>query len=102
GKADEGFLVGYSVTSKAFREVSDQHHIMLPLWSFISYSYKSSDDKAEDDKPKDDTGSKTVVESVYKENQAYKDELNRLMSQEKEASDVDSLSKEFEQGCIDQ
>nr|GEW50026.1 copia protein [Tanacetum cinerariifolium] len=72
---------------------------MLPLWSFISYSYKSSDDKAEDDKPKDDTGSKTVVESVYKENQAYKDELNRLMSQEKEASDVDSLKDTVELRC---
>nr|GEU57600.1 hypothetical protein [Tanacetum cinerariifolium] len=55
-KADEGFLVGYSVASKAFKEVSDQPHIMLPLWSSISSTYKSSDDKAEDDKPKDDTG----------------------------------------------
>nr|GEV04046.1 hypothetical protein [Tanacetum cinerariifolium] len=66
-------------------------------------SYKSSDDKAEDDKPKDDTGSKTIVEPVNKEDQAYKDELDRLMSQEKEASDAtDSFSKEFEQGCMDQ
>nr|GEW30842.1 hypothetical protein [Tanacetum cinerariifolium] len=40
GKADKGFLVGYSITSKAFR--------------------KSSDDKPADDKPKDDIGSKTV------------------------------------------
>nr|GEV42654.1 putative ribonuclease H-like domain-containing protein [Tanacetum cinerariifolium] len=153
GKADEGILVGYSVTSKAFRvfntktrkvkenlhvrflknkpnvagtgpnwlfdidsltnctqdnvdvgnEVSDQHHIVLPLWSSISSTYKSSDDKAEDDKPKDDTSSKTVVEPVNKEDQTYKDELDRLISQEKEASDAtDSLSKEFEQGCMDQ
>nr|GEU60550.1 reverse transcriptase domain-containing protein [Tanacetum cinerariifolium] len=58
---------------------TDQHHIMLPLWSSTSSTYKSSDDKAEDDKPKDDTGSKT------------------------EGSDaMDSLSKEFEQGCMDQ
>nr|GEX19797.1 putative ribonuclease H-like domain-containing protein [Tanacetum cinerariifolium] len=153
GKANEGFLVGYSVTSKAFRvfntktrkvkenlhvrflknkpnvartgpnwlfdidsltnstnyipvsignqtdknagpqdtngnagnqdnvdvrkEVSDQHHIVLPLWSSIASAYKSSDDKAKDDKPKDDT--------------------------EKEVSNAaDSLSKEFEQGYIDQ
>nr|GEU64721.1 hypothetical protein [Tanacetum cinerariifolium] len=60
----------------AGKEVSDQHYIMLPLWSSISSTYKSSDDKAEDDKPKDIS--------------------------EKEASDVaDSLSKEFEQGCMD-
>nr|GEW13352.1 hypothetical protein [Tanacetum cinerariifolium] len=168
GKADEGFLVGYSITSKAFRvfntktrkveenfhvrflknkpnvagtgpnwlfdidsltnsmncipvstgnqtdkntgpqdtngnvgthdnvdagkEVSDQHHIMLPLWSSISYTYNSSDDKAEDNKPKDDTGLKTVMKPVNKEYQTYRDELDRLMSQEKEASDAaDSL-----------
>nr|GFB20198.1 hypothetical protein [Tanacetum cinerariifolium] len=52
----------------------------------------SLDDKAADDKPKDDTGSKTVVKPVNKEDQAYRDELDRLMSQEKEASDAaDSL-----------
>nr|GEW85870.1 putative ribonuclease H-like domain-containing protein [Tanacetum cinerariifolium] len=72
GKADEEFLVGYSVTSKAFR-------------------------------PKDDTGSKTVVEPFNKEDQTYRDELYRIKSQEKEASDAaDSLSKDFEQGCMDQ
>nr|GEV86596.1 putative ribonuclease H-like domain-containing protein [Tanacetum cinerariifolium] len=59
------------------KEVSDQHYIVLPLWSSISSNYKSSDDKAEDDKPKDDI--------------------------EKEASDAtDFLSKEFEQGYMDQ
>nr|GEU37913.1 hypothetical protein [Tanacetum cinerariifolium] len=145
GKADEGFSVGYSVTSKAFRvlntktrkveenlhvrnqtdknagpqdtngnlgtqdnvdagkEVSDQHYIVLPLWSSISSTYKSLDDKAEDDKPKDDTGSKTVMELVNKDDQAYRDALDTLMSQEKEATDAtDSLSKEFEHGCMDQ
>nr|GEU71747.1 hypothetical protein [Tanacetum cinerariifolium] len=54
GKADEGFLVGYYVTSKAFREVPDQYSIVFPLWSSISFTFKSSDDKAADDKPKDD------------------------------------------------
>nr|GEV37423.1 hypothetical protein [Tanacetum cinerariifolium] len=102
GKADEGFLVGYSITIKAFRvfntktrkveenlhvstqdnvgvakEVFDQHYIVLPLWSSISSTFKSSDDKAVDDKPKDDT--------------------------EKEASNAaDALRKEFKQGCMDQ
>nr|GEX99184.1 hypothetical protein [Tanacetum cinerariifolium] len=144
GKANEGFFVGYSVTSKAFRvfntktkkveenlhvrnktdknagpqdtngnagsqdnvnagkEVSDQHYIVLPLWSSISSTYKSSDDKPADDKPKDDIGFKIVKEPVNKEDQAYRDEFKKLMSQEKEASDaVDALIKEFEQGCMD-
>nr|GEU61122.1 hypothetical protein [Tanacetum cinerariifolium]GEV14523.1 hypothetical protein [Tanacetum cinerariifolium] len=85
------------------KEVSDQHYIVLPLWSSISSTYQSSDDKHADDKPKDDTGSKTVEELVNKEDQAYRDELNRLMSQEKEASDAaDALRKEFKQRCMDQ
>nr|GEZ24497.1 retrovirus-related Pol polyprotein from transposon TNT 1-94 [Tanacetum cinerariifolium] len=63
----------------------------------------NTDDKAEDDKPKDVTSLKTVVEPVNKEDQAYIDELDMLISQEKEASDAaDSLSKEFEHGCMDQ
>nr|GEY23875.1 putative ribonuclease H-like domain-containing protein [Tanacetum cinerariifolium] len=75
-----------------YPEVSDQHYIVLPLWSSISSTYKNSDDKAEDDKPKDDTGLNTVIKPVNKEDQAYRDELDRLMSQEKEASDAaDSL-----------
>nr|GEY78459.1 ribonuclease H-like domain-containing protein [Tanacetum cinerariifolium] len=65
------------------KEVSDQHYIVLPLWSSISSTYKSSNDKPPDDKPKDDTGSKTIEGPVIKEDQAYRDELDRLMSQEK-------------------
>nr|GEZ11291.1 hypothetical protein [Tanacetum cinerariifolium] len=62
----------------------------------------TNDDKAVDDKPKDDTGSETIEEPVNKEDQAYKDELERIMSQEKEASDAaDALRKEFEQGFMD-
>nr|GEY72074.1 hypothetical protein [Tanacetum cinerariifolium] len=80
------------------KEVSDQHHIVLPLWSSISSTYKSSDDKAEDDKSKDDTGSKTVVEPVNKEDQAYRDELDRLMSQEIKAINAASTSGTFSTG----
>nr|GEY27952.1 ribonuclease H-like domain-containing protein [Tanacetum cinerariifolium] len=79
----------------AGKEVSDQHYILLPLWSSIFSTFKSSDDKAIDDKPKDDI--------VNKEDQAYRDELDRLMGQEKEASDAaDAFRKEFELGCMDQ
>nr|GEV39166.1 hypothetical protein [Tanacetum cinerariifolium] len=85
------------------KEVFDQHYIVLPVWSSISSTFKSSDDKASDDKPKDDTSSKTIEEPVNKEDQAYRDELDRLLSQEKKASDaVNSLRKESKQGCMDQ
>nr|GEV51423.1 ribonuclease H-like domain, reverse transcriptase, RNA-dependent DNA polymerase [Tanacetum cinerariifolium] len=87
----------------ARKEVFDQHYIVLPLWPSISSTFKSSYDKVADDKPKDDIGSKTVEESLNKEDQAYRDELDRLMSQEKEASDAsNALRKEFEQSCMDQ
>nr|GEU33147.1 uncharacterized mitochondrial protein AtMg00810-like [Tanacetum cinerariifolium] len=87
----------------AGKAMSDQHYIVLPLWSSISFTYKSSDDKPADYKPNDHTRSKTIEESVNKDDQAYRDELDRLMSQEKEASDaVDALRKEFEKGCMDQ
>nr|GEW31171.1 hypothetical protein [Tanacetum cinerariifolium] len=110
GKVDEGFLVGYSGTSKAFRVFNTKceenlHGIKLIKMQVykILMEMQSSDNKAEDDKPKDAIGSKTVVELVNKEDQAYIDELERLMSQEKEASDAaDTLSKDFEQGCMDQ
>nr|GEV87258.1 hypothetical protein [Tanacetum cinerariifolium] len=55
------------------------------------------------DNPKDDTGSNTFEESVNKDDQGYKDELDKLISQEKEANNAsDALRKEFEQGCMDQ
>nr|GEU43743.1 hypothetical protein [Tanacetum cinerariifolium] len=63
----------------------------------------NADDTATDDKPKDDTSSKTVEEPVNIEDQVYIDELGRLMSQEKEASDaMDAFRKESIQRCMDQ
>nr|GEU42500.1 hypothetical protein [Tanacetum cinerariifolium] len=141
GKADKGFLVGYSVTSKAFRvfntktrKAKENLHVRFlenkpnvagtgPNWLFDIDSLTNSmnyipvstgnqtdknagpqdtnsntDDKAADDKPKDDISSKTVKEPFNKEYQAYRDKLNRLMSQEKEVSDAaDALRKEFDQ-----
>nr|GFB94618.1 retrovirus-related Pol polyprotein from transposon TNT 1-94 [Tanacetum cinerariifolium] len=88
GKADEGFLVGYSVTSKAFR-------IFNTKTRKSEENLHSSDDKVADDKPKDDTGSKSIEEPINKEYQANIDELGRLMSQEKEVSDAtDALKKD--------
>nr|GEX88734.1 hypothetical protein [Tanacetum cinerariifolium] len=95
GPQDTNGKKGTQGNVNAGKEVFDQHHIVLPLWSSISFTYKSSDDKAEDDKPKDDIGLKTVVKPVNKEYQAYRDELDKLMSQEKEASDAtDSVRKD--------
>nr|GEY01563.1 ribonuclease H-like domain-containing protein [Tanacetum cinerariifolium] len=61
GKADEGFLVGYSVNSKALREkASDHEYILLPFMpspSPLTLSIQSSNDKDADEAPgKEDEG----------------------------------------------
>ncbi|GJU66975.1 putative ribonuclease H-like domain-containing protein [Tanacetum coccineum] len=91
GEAEEGFLVGYSVNSKAFRDqtnknagpqeangdtglkksvdarqseeknVSTQQYIVFPLWSSISSSYKSSDETYKNDTA-DDAADETPQE----------------------------------------
>nr|GEV72576.1 integrase, catalytic region, zinc finger, CCHC-type, peptidase aspartic, catalytic [Tanacetum cinerariifolium] len=76
GPQDTNGNLGTQDNVNAGKKLSDQHYIMLPLWSSISSTFKSSDDKATYDKPTDDA--------------------------EKEASDAaDALRQEFEQGCID-
>nr|GEX29019.1 putative ribonuclease H-like domain-containing protein [Tanacetum cinerariifolium] len=136
GKAKEGFLVGYSVNSKAFRlfdinsfadsmnyqpvtagnqanknvghqevngdiglkknvdvghieleKVSTQQYIVFPLWSSISSSYKSLDDKARDCIANDGAGKEMVQEPVSEYDQALKNVLERMMNQEKEATE---------------
>ncbi|GJX30716.1 putative ribonuclease H-like domain-containing protein, partial [Tanacetum coccineum] len=134
GKAEEGFLVGYSVNSKAFKvfntetrkvkenlhvnflenkpnvagqteeeNVSTQQYIVFLLWSSISSSYKSSDDKAKDDIVDDDACKKTIQEPVSKYDQALKNVLDKMMDQEKEATEQsDTVRKEFEAQCDSQ
>ncbi|GJR47049.1 putative ribonuclease H-like domain-containing protein [Tanacetum coccineum] len=60
--------------------VSTQQYIMFPLWSFISSSYKSSDDKTEDDTVNDVAGKKNVQEPASEYDQALK---NVFLLQEK-------------------
>ncbi|GJV28653.1 putative ribonuclease H-like domain-containing protein [Tanacetum coccineum] len=64
--------------------VSTQQYIMFPLWSSISSSYKSSYE--------------TLVEKPASENeQALKNVLDKMMDQEKEATEQsDAVRKEFE------
>ncbi|GJT04822.1 putative ribonuclease H-like domain-containing protein [Tanacetum coccineum] len=83
--------------------VSTQQYIMFPLWSSISSSYKSSDDKAEDDTVDDDACKKTVQEPASEYDQALKNVLDKMMDQEKEATEQsDAVRKEFEAQCDSQ
>ncbi|GKA27246.1 putative ribonuclease H-like domain-containing protein, partial [Tanacetum coccineum] len=67
--------------------VSTQQYIVFPLWSSISSNYKSSDDKAKDDTVDDDACKKTVQEPASKYDQALKNVLDKMMDQEKEATE---------------
>ncbi|GJS26407.1 putative ribonuclease H-like domain-containing protein [Tanacetum coccineum] len=147
GKAEEGFLVGYSVNSKAFRgfdsqtrkveenmhvnflenkpnvarqgpnwlfdidsltnsmnyqpseekNMSTQQYTVFPLWSSISSSYKSLDETYKND-TNDDAAGETPVQKPASENeQALKNVLDKMMDQEKEATEQsDAVRKEFE------
>ncbi|GJW80569.1 putative ribonuclease H-like domain-containing protein [Tanacetum coccineum] len=83
--------------------VSTQQYIVFPLWSSISSSYKSSDDKAKDYTVDDDACRKTVQEPASEYDQALKNVLDKMMDQEKEATEQSNVvRKEFEAQCDSQ
>nr|GEW74839.1 hypothetical protein [Tanacetum cinerariifolium] len=98
GPQDTNGNAGTQDNVDAIKEVFDQHYIVLPLWSSISSTYKTSDDKPADDKPKDDTGSKTIKEPVNKEDQAYRDKLDSAYDDDLDiyTSPVQSVGAEAE------
>ncbi|GJR78831.1 putative ribonuclease H-like domain-containing protein [Tanacetum coccineum] len=88
-----------SVDAGQFKEknVSTQQYVVFPLWSSISSSYKSSDDKVKDDTVDDDACKKTVQEPASEYDQALKNVLDKMIDQEKEATEQsDAVRKEFE------
>ncbi|GJY01656.1 hypothetical protein Tco_0359808, partial [Tanacetum coccineum] len=65
--------------------------------------YKSSDDKAKDDTVDDDAGKKTVQEPASEYDQALKNVLDKMIDQEKEATEQsNAIRKEFEAQCDSQ
>ncbi|GJR36684.1 putative ribonuclease H-like domain-containing protein [Tanacetum coccineum] len=110
-KAEEGFLVGYSVNSKAFRgsnnkkpspqetnsntglkknvdagqskekNVSTQQYIVFPLWSSISSSNKSSDEIDRDDTVDDATGEKPAQKPANAVRKEFEEQCNRELLQ---------------------
>ncbi|GJU77890.1 ribonuclease H-like domain-containing protein [Tanacetum coccineum] len=85
------------------KDVSTQQDLVFPLWSSISSSYKSLDDKAEDDTVDYDACKKTVQEPASEYDQALKNVLDKMMDQEKEATEQSyAVRKEFEAPCNSQ
>ncbi|GJS36386.1 uncharacterized mitochondrial protein-like protein [Tanacetum coccineum] len=115
GKAEEEFLVGHSVNSKAFRvfntetrKVEENLHVNFlenkpnvagqgPHWLFDIDSLTNSMNYQPDDTVNDDACKKTIQEPASEHDQALKNVLDKMMDQEKEATEQsDAVRKEFE------
>nr|GEZ19423.1 putative ribonuclease H-like domain-containing protein [Tanacetum cinerariifolium] len=79
----ENVDVGHTEQEK----VSTRKYIVFPLWSSISSSYMSSDDKAGDNTTDDAAGKEKVQEPISEYDQALKNVLERMMNQEKKATE---------------
>nr|GEW22038.1 retrovirus-related Pol polyprotein from transposon TNT 1-94 [Tanacetum cinerariifolium] len=92
-KSDEGFLVGYSLNSKAFRPVTAENKANKTAGPKEA---NNSVAKNRNEKLIGHTGSKTNEEPVDQEDQAFLEELARLKRHEKEADDAaKTLRKNF-------
>nr|GEX24444.1 ribonuclease H-like domain-containing protein [Tanacetum cinerariifolium] len=105
GKSDEGFLVRYSLNSKAFKPVRSKNHAnqtARPKEANHSTGTQDNIDteaKNRGKKPKKDTSLKSNEKPVDQEEQAFLKELERLKRQEKETNDeAEALRKESAQG----
>nr|GEU58164.1 putative ribonuclease H-like domain-containing protein [Tanacetum cinerariifolium] len=93
GKSDEGFLVRYSLNSKAFRSVRSKNHANQTARP--KEANHSAEAKNGGEKPKKDTGLKSNEKPIDQEEQAFLKEFERLKRQEKEANDeAEALRKE--------
>nr|GEX38473.1 copia protein [Tanacetum cinerariifolium] len=103
GKVDEGFLVGYSVSSKAFRvfnsrtrEESDQQYVLFPVWSSGSTNPQNTNGNAAfDEKEPEFEGRKTESEvNVSPSSSAQSKKHNDKTKREaKGKSPVESLTR---------
>ncbi|GKA36030.1 putative ribonuclease H-like domain-containing protein, partial [Tanacetum coccineum] len=82
------------------KNVSSQQYIVFLLWSSIFSSYKSSDEKYKNDTTNDAAGETPVQKTASENEQTLKNVLDKMMDQEKEASEQsDAVRKEFEAQC---
>nr|GEY33388.1 putative ribonuclease H-like domain-containing protein [Tanacetum cinerariifolium] len=86
---DEGFLVRYSLCSKAFRPITKENKANKTGVQKKLIIVQSSKAKNGDEKLNEDTNSKTNKEPLDQEDQAFLEELERLKRQAKEANDAD-------------
>ncbi|GJR54202.1 putative ribonuclease H-like domain-containing protein [Tanacetum coccineum] len=97
---DTGLKKSVDARQSEGKNVSTQQYIVFPLWSSISSSYKSSDEKYKNDTADDAAGETPVQKPASENEQALKNVLDKMMDQEKEATEQsDAVRKEFEAQC---
>ncbi|GJX79394.1 putative ribonuclease H-like domain-containing protein [Tanacetum coccineum] len=97
---DTGLKKSVDARQSEEKNVSTQQYIVFLLWSFISSSYKSSDETYKNDTADDAAGETPVQKPASKNEQALKNVLDKTMDQEKKASEQsDAVRKEFEAQC---
>ncbi|GJU42704.1 putative ribonuclease H-like domain-containing protein [Tanacetum coccineum] len=97
---DTGLKKSVDARQSEEKNVSTQQYIVFPLWSSISSSYKSSDETYKNDTADDAAGETPVQKPASENEQALKNVLDKMMDQEKEATEQsDAVRKEFEAQC---
>ncbi|GJV61198.1 putative ribonuclease H-like domain-containing protein [Tanacetum coccineum] len=97
---DTGLKKSVDARQSEEKNLSTQQYNVFPLWSSISSSYKSSDEKYKNDTADDAAGETPVQKQASKNEQALKNVLDKMMDQEKEATEQsDAVRKEFEAHC---
>ncbi|GJR90759.1 putative ribonuclease H-like domain-containing protein [Tanacetum coccineum] len=97
---DTGLKKSVDARQSKGKNVSTQQYIVFPLRSSISSSYKSLDETYKNDTANDAAGETPVQKPASENEQALKNVLDKMMDQEKEATEQsDAVRKEFEAQC---
>ncbi|GJY76662.1 putative ribonuclease H-like domain-containing protein [Tanacetum coccineum] len=97
---DTGLKKSVDARQSEEKIMSTQQYIVFPLWSFISSSYKSSDEAYKNDTADDAAGESPLQKPASENEQALKNVLDKMMDQEMEAKEQsDAVRKEFEAQC---
>ncbi|GJZ67228.1 putative ribonuclease H-like domain-containing protein [Tanacetum coccineum] len=92
---DTGLKKSVDARQSEEKNVSTQQYIVFPLWSSISSSYKSLDETYKNEQTDDAAGETPVQKPASENEQALKNVLDKMMDQEKEASEKsDAVRKE--------
>ncbi|GJY09601.1 putative ribonuclease H-like domain-containing protein [Tanacetum coccineum] len=89
---DTGLKKRVNARQSEEKNVSTQYNIMFSLWSYISSSYKSSDETYKNDTADDAAGETPVQKTASENEQILKNVLEKMMDQEEGATKASSTN----------